>query len=42
MKNHNTCDSYRLNWDLFKVLLGFNLLSLKLLLCVAQMCSSVN
>lgn len=34
--NH-TMDSYRQNFDLFKVLLGLNLLLLKLLLVGAQL-----
>lgn len=36
MYKHTNCVLYRLNVDLFKVLLGINLLLLKLLLLVAK------
>lgn len=36
MNHKHTHDSYRQNWELFKVLLGLNLMLFKPLLVVAQ------
>lgn len=40
--NHMACDSYRSNFDLFKVLLGLNLLVLKLLLVGVQIVTALH
>lgn len=42
MKNQLQYDSYRMDWDLFKVLLGLNLLLCKLLLVWVQISSAVH
>ena len=42
MKNHLNHDFYRLNVDLFKVLLGFNLILFKLLLVWVQLSIAIH
>ena len=42
MKKHNCCVLYRLNVDLFKVLLGINLLLWKLMLLVAKISIAIH
>ena len=40
--NHPNCDSYRFNLDLFKVLLGMNLVLFKLLLVWVQISIAIH
>lgn len=40
--NQHSVDSYRLNWDLFKILLGLNLFLLKLMLMWVQICYALH
>ena len=40
LKNDDDFDSYRRNWDLFKVLLAMNLVLMKLLLILVEIASS--
>lgn len=38
MNKHINCDCYRQNWELFKVLIGTNLILLKFLLVWVRIC----
>lgn len=38
MNKHNHCDCFRQDWELFKVLMGTNLVLLKLMLVWVKIC----